>query len=455
MTNPAIRLNGTTVDLADADPTDSLLRWLNKRGSHGTKEGCADGDCGACTVALIETDREGVGRFRAINSCLLPIGSLSGRDIVTVEHLADGEHLHPVQQAMVDCSGSQCGYCTPGFVMSLFAGYSNAELDDHTTEGNLCRCTGYLPIRRATEQLRGHEQALNRFSSMLAMPALDTGEATGERFFNPASLAAAIEIKQRFPGAQWIAGATDLGVELSRGRHRDGTFIALDRIEELKRIVIDGEEVTIGAGVALSVVESELGLKIPVLGEMLCWFAARQIKNRATFGGNLGTASPIGDLLPILLAFDGEIHLLGPRGERVVAAQDFFIDYRKTARNDDELVVAVRLPLSTHQSAAYKVAKRQSDDISIVAAVFAMSLDEEHRVRHVRLAYGGVAAKPVRALATETYLLGRTLDASTLARAAELLVGEFTPMSDHRASADYRRALCVNLFARFVTEHFA
>ena len=165
--------------------------------------------------------------------------------------------------------------------------------------------------------------------------------------------------------------------------------------------------------------------------------------------------SPIGDLLPILLAFDGDIHLHGPRGERVVAAQDFFIDYRKTARNDDELVVGVRLPLSTHQSAAYKVAKRQSDDISIVAAVFAMSLDEERRVHHVRLAYGGVAAIPVRALVTETYLLGRRLDAPTLARTAELLAGEFTPMSDHRASADYRRALCVNLFARFVAEHFA
>ena len=454
MTNPAIRLNGSTVALTDADPTESLLRWLNRRGSHGTKEGCADGDCGACTVTMIESDGEGAHRFRAVNSCLLPIGSVSGRDIVTVEHLAEGDNLHAVQQAMLDCSGSQCGYCTPGFVMSLFAGFSNGELDDHTTEGNLCRCTGYLPIRRATEQLRSCRAGVDRLSSMLSAPTL-AAEAIGERFFNPGTVAEAIELKERFPGALWIAGATDLGVELSRGRRREQIFIALDRIEELKRIVIDDGAVTIGAGVALSVVESEIGAKIPALGEMLRWFAARQVKNRATFGGNLGTASPIGDLLPILLALDGEIHLLGPRGARLVNAADFFIDYRKTARSDDELVVAVRLPLSTHRSAAYKVAKRQSDDISIVAAVFAMSLDDDRRVQHLRLAYGGVAAIPKRASATEAWLHGRTLDTATLEHAAQLLAEEFTPMSDHRASADYRRALCVNLFARFVAEHFA
>ncbi|MBL0164758.1 MAG: FAD binding domain-containing protein [Xanthomonadales bacterium] len=455
MTNPAFRLNGTTVDLTASDPTESLLRWLNRRASHGTKEGCADGDCGACTIALIESGAGGQRRFRAVNSCLLPVGSVSGRDIVTVEHLADADDLHPVQQAMVECSGSQCGYCTPGFVMSLFAGFSNGELDDHTTEGNLCRCTGYAPIRRATDQLRSCKSGSDRFSSMLTAPALDIAEVIGGRYFQPLTLAAAIDLKRRHSHAHWIAGATDLGVELSRGRRRDETFIALDRIDELKHIKIDSDGVTIGAGVALSAVESELGTTIPALGEMLRWFAARQVKNRATFGGNLGTASPIGDLLPILLALDGEIHLHGSRGARVVAAQDFFIDYRKTARSDDELIVAVRLPLSPHRSATYKVAKRQSDDISIVAAVFAMSLDEDRRVQHVRLAYGGVAAIPKRASATEGWLLGRTLDAPTIEQAARLLAGEFTPMSDHRASADYRRALVVNLFARFVAEHFA
>ncbi len=455
MTNPAFRLNGKPISLAGDDPGESLLRWLNRHGSHGTKEGCADGDCGACTVAMIGSDVEGSRRFRAVNSCLLPIGSVSGRDIVTVEYLADGDSLHPVQQAMVECSGSQCGYCTPGFVMSLFAGYSNGELDDHTTEGNLCRCTGYLPIRRVTERLRSGKPAPGRLESMLDSAGPAASESVGARFFNPAELATAIELKQRYPQAQWIAGATDLGVELSHGKRRDAIFIALDRIDQLKGIVIDDDTVTIGAGVPLSVVESELGAKIPALCEMLRWFAARQIKNRATFGGNLGTASPIGDLLPILLAFDGTIHLHGPRGERVVAANDFFIDYRETARSDDELIVAVRLPLSTHRNATYKVAKRQSDDISIVAAVFAMSVDSERRVEHVRLAFGGVAAKPLRALSTEAYLLGRELDQATLERAAEMLGEEFNPMSDHRASADYRRALCANLFARFVAEHFA
>ncbi len=455
MTNPAFRLNQKTVDLTNSDPTESLLRWLNRHGSRGTKEGCADGDCGACTVALIGPNDNGGRRFLAVNSCLLPIGSVSGLEVVTVEHLAEGHLLHPVQQAMVDCSGSQCGYCTPGFVMSLFAGYHNGELDDHTTEGNLCRCTGYLPIRRATEQLRSREPEVDRFSSMLSAHAFDASAAIGERFFLPDTLAEAIELKIRFAHAQWIAGATDLGVELSRGRGRNQAFIAVDRIEELKHIVVDDDSITIGAGVALSTIESMLATKIPVIGEMLRWFAARQVKNRATLGGNLGTASPIGDLLPILLALDGQIHLFGPQGARIVAAQDFFIDYRKTARSDDELITAVRVPLCTQRSAAYKVAKRQSDDISIVAAVFTMSLDDQQRVKHVRLAFGGVAAIPKRAVATEQYLLGRTLDGSTLVQVAELLGDEFTPMSDHRGSADYRRALCVNLFARFVAEHFA
>ena len=455
MMSPAFRLNDTKVDLADSDPRESLLRWLNRNGSRGTKEGCADGDCGACTVALIEHDARGQAHYRAVNSCLLPMGSLVGREIVTVEQLAQGEHLHPVQQVMVDCSGSQCGYCTPGFVMSLFAGYYSGELDDNTVEGNLCRCTGYLPIRRATDRLREMLRPADRFAARLASTPLAEAVDFGDSYFNPATIDAALLLKQQHSGAQWIAGATDLGVELSRGKHVTEVFIALDRIDELKRITIGADAITIGAGVSLAEIEPMLAAEIPALAQMLRWFAARQVKNRASIGGNLGTASPIGDLLPVLLALDGEIHLQSAVGRRAVAAGDFFIDYRLTARDDDELVVAVVIPRSRICSAAYKVAKRQSDDISIVAAVFAMDLDEHRRVRHVRLAYGGVAAIPLRAKHTDSFLLGRVLDAATLEEVADRLRNEFTPMSDHRASADYRRTLCANLFVRFIEEHFA
>ena len=452
---PAFILNGEAVTLAGSDPTGSLLRWLNRHHHHGTKEGCADGDCGACTVAMVGCDARGKRQYQAVNSCLLPLGAVVGREIVSVEGVADGADLHPVQQAMVEHSGSQCGYCTPGFVMSLFAGYYAGELDDHATEGNLCRCTGYAPIRRATTQLRADEVRADRFAAALQETRRIASTPALGGYFNPVDIAEALAFRQEHPGSQWIAGATDLGVELSRGRNRDGTFISLDRIDELKQITIDADSITIGAGVSLSRIEQELAGRIPALDQMLRWFAARQVRNRATFGGNLGTASPIGDLLPVLLALDGRIELQGPGGRREIGAADFFTGYRQTARADDELVVAVHLPRSEWRNASFKVAKRQSDDISIVAATFVLGLDGDRRVEHVRLAYGGVAATPVRARSTENFLLGRRLDEETLTRCAQMLHDEFAPLSDHRASAGYRRALCANLFARFVAEQLA
>ncbi|MBX3699229.1 MAG: FAD binding domain-containing protein, partial [Dokdonella sp.] len=232
----AFRLNGAKVALTDSPPTESLLRWLKRHALTGTKEGCADGDCGACTVAMVEADADGRRHYRAVNSCLLPLGALSGREVVTVEHLADGDDLHPVQRALVDASGSQCGYCTPGFVMSLFAGFYAGELDDATTEGNLCRCTGYAPIRRATRALCAMQPGRDRFAAVLqGAPEPCPATALG-RYFLPTDIAAAIALKRAHPGSRWIAGATDLGVELSRGRADATAWIALDRIDALRRI---------------------------------------------------------------------------------------------------------------------------------------------------------------------------------------------------------------------------
>ncbi|HSX58737.1 MAG TPA: FAD binding domain-containing protein [Tahibacter sp.] len=460
MTKPCtFQLNRRPVDLAGSDPTESLLRWLRRQQLAGTKEGCADGDCGACTVALLQADADGTTRMTAVNSCLLPLGALPGREVLTVEALrGPGGSLHPVQQALVDCAGSQCGYCTPGFVMSLFAGYYGGDLGDAAIEGNLCRCTGYRPIRDAAAALARQPVVDDAFAARLREPVTTpAGELAG--YHSPTTIADAIALKQQVPQAVWIGGATDLGVELSHGRRVATAFIALDRIAELQALDIADDAVRIGAGLPLSQLETRLAGVFPALDQMLPWFAARQVRNRATFGGNLGTASPIGDLLPVLLALDATVHLHGPAGGRDIAITDYFHDYRKTARQPDELVVAVTVPRTatapaqTHLSASYKVAKRQTDDISIVAAVFDLVLDAAHRVERARLAYGGVAATPRRAVNVEAYLLGRRLDADTVNAAQDLLRDAFTPLDDHRAGADYRRALCAGLFAKFVATH--
>lgn len=456
MSSVSFQLNGQTCALDDAPPRQSLLRWLRAHHYTGTKEGCGDGDCGACTVVLVEADGEHGSRFVAVNSCLLPIGTLAGREVLTVETLAEGEVLHPVQQAMVDQAGSQCGYCTPGIVMSLFAGLHEGELTDCTTEGNLCRCTGYRPIRDATTTLRGVADWPDRFTALqtASRPPL-TSVQVGD-FHNPATLAEAVALKQAHPEAVFFAGGTDLGVNLSRHQTVAPTLIALDRIAALQQIEVQADRVRIGAGVPLSRIERELAGLFPALDELLPWFAARQVRNRATIGGNLGSASPIGDLPPVLLALDATVECVGPQGRRELALDGFFLDYRKTARRPDEIIVAVTLPRRDDRvQGFYKVAKRQTDDISIVAAAFVLVCDEAGVVHHARLAYGGVAATPIRATAVEVMLTGHRLDGPAVAAACAALEQAFTPLSDHRASAAYRRALCASLFARFVREKFA
>lgn len=451
MSSTSFQLNHQTVALTGSDPNESLLRWLKRQRLAGTKEGCGDGDCGACTVAVAVPDANGASRWEAMNACLLPLGAIAGREVLTVEALSKGNELHPVQQAMVDCAGSQCGYCTPGFVMSLFVARCNGVQGDEAIEGNLCRCTGYGPIRIAADRTLSGTPVADIAPERAALDAVQL-----EHYASPTDVAAALQLKQAQPEAEWIAGATDLGVELSRGRGLQRRFIALDRVEELQRLEIETEHVRIGAGVSLSRIEHELHGVFPSLDQMLPWFAARQVRNRATFGGNLGSASPIGDLLPILLALDATVQLRGPADAREVAIADYFLDYRKTARKADELIEAVTIPRRAGRiEASYKLAKRPTDDISIVAAAFALELDEQRRVAQVRLAYGGVAAMPRRAGETEAFLVGRTLDPATVARAQVQLQAEFTPLDDHRASAEYRRALCGTLFAKFVAEHVA
>lgn len=452
-------LNGESVTLKQASPTMTLLQYLEQSGHYGTKQGCGDGDCGACTVAIVGSDAEGKPTYQAVNSCLMPLGSVAGRSIVTVEGVANGQ-LHPVQAAMVQTGGSQCGYCTPGFIMSLFAAYYTGQVDDAAVEGNLCRCTGYLSIRRAAEQVT-NARPDDAFAQQLqqsdrTLPPLHYTSVS--QFYRPLRLEEVLHLLQQQPDATLIAGGTDLGIDLSHGRREFATMISLEAVTELTQIQQTPDRVEIGAAVPLSHIETVLRGLFPSLDEMLHWFAARQVRNRATLGGNIGTASPIGDLPPVLLALDAELRLAGQSGERLLPIAQFFTGYRQTALQGGEVIVAVRIPRSISPGAvrrlsqSYKVGKRGTDDISTVAAAFTIDLDASDCVVHARLAYGGVAATPARAIEVEAALLDQPWTLATVQQIKPLLRAAFTPLTDLRGSASYRQLLVANLFEKFFVE---
>ena len=447
----------------------TLLEYLRQRGHVGTKEGCGDGDCGACTVAVIEKDSEGKPQYQAINSCLVPLGSVMGKEVVTVEGVANGA-LHPVQAAMVETGGSQCGYCTPGFIMSLFAGYYNEELNDVTIEGNLCRCTGYLPIRKAARSL-GRPDVDDPFVKRLAVRACQRSAevtpsglaplqfaADGIRFYRPKKLAELFDIWQDNSEATLIAGGTDLGLELSHKSREFPVLISVENVEDLHFIEDSEDRLELGAGVPLTHIEKTFRGIFPALDEMIHWFAARQIRNRATLGGNIGTASPIGDLPPVLLALDANVKLASKGSERTVPLSEFFTGYRQTILQPGELIVSVQIPKSMSEGAArrlsqsYKIGKRGTDDISIVAAAFVIDVDASEKVVHARLAYGGVAATPIRATEVEQLLTGKSWNEKTVLGAKTQLHKTFQPLDDLRGSAAYRNKLVGNLFHKFFVD---
>ncbi len=458
--NLDLTINGANVRLKDVSPTVTLLEYLRSSGRVGTKEGCGDGDCGACTVAIVAEGADGKPHYQAMNSCLIPLASVAGREIITVEGVANGA-LHPVQAAMVETLGSQCGYCTPGFIMSLFTAYYDRAIDDVSLEGNLCRCTGYLSIRRAAELVSG---ALpdDAFAEQLSHAITDvtplTYSGNAEQFYRPTQLSEVLALLQQHPTARLVAGATDLGLEMSHHSQQFPILVSLEAVAELKRLEQTSDAVVIGAAVPLSHIETNLHGIFPSLDEMLHWFAARQIRNRATIGGNLGTASPIGDLPPVLLSLDAELTIASTTETRTVLLAEFFKGYRQTDLKPGEVIVSVSLPNAIAPDAvrrlsqSYKIGKRGTDDISIVAAAFTIDLDASDRIVHARLAYGGVAATPVRAIAVETLLIGQPWSMATIQQVKPTLKAAFTPLTDFRGSADYRKLLIANLFEKFFVE---
>lgn len=455
-----LTINGERINLKNISPTMTLLEYLRQSGRVGTKEGCADGDCGACTVAIIGKGADGKPHYFAMNSCLIPLGSVAGCEIVTVEGIAK-DKLHPVQEAMVKTGGSQCGYCTPGFIMSMFSAYYEGKVDDACVEGNLCRCTGYLAIRRAAEMVT-YAQAQDDFSTRLELvnPELIPIDysANNQHFFRPTKLRELFDLFKQHPEAILMAGGTDLGLEITHRRQHFPVMISLEAVEELKVLNETSEVVEIGAAVPLTHIEQKLHGVFPSMDEMLHWFAARQVRNRATLGGNIGTASPIGDLPPVLLSLDACLRIASLEGERIIALAEFFKGYRQTDLKPQEAIVSVIVPKTITPGAArrlsqsYKIGKRGTDDISIVAAAFTIDLDENNNIIHARLAYGGVAATPVRAIAVENMLIGKPWNYDTVREAKIALKNTFTPLSDLRGSAEYRKMLVANLFEKFFVE---
>ncbi len=475
----SLEVNGRSFSVSGVAPHTTLLRWLRDNGLTGSKEGCAEGDCGACTVAVVEQDAHGTRTYRAINSCIALVPMFAGKEVVTVEGMASGDTLHPVQQAMVERYGSQCGYCTPGFVASMFEGYYRDELHSTTPEkiaeqlhGNLCRCTGYRPIRDAMadaldardRQKAGDLFSIRLLSSAPAVLPLDYS-ACDERFFRPTTLSSLLALMAEHPTAQLIAGATEIGVELNKKQKAFPRLISTEAVDELRAVERRERGWRIGGAATLTAVAEALDGSIPALDKMLWVFASRQIRHRATVAGNLVTASPIGDLAPVLLALDARVLLAkldrsGAIVERELPLAEFFVAYRKTAMQPGEMVRAIDVPDAPVPARrivdTFKVSKRRELDISIVAAGFCLDLDESDKIVRARLAYGGVAATPIRALSTEALLLGRTFSRpvtmqmeTLLAEASALLGQELAPIDDVRSGSAYRRGLIVSLLEKF------
>ncbi|MEO7933012.1 MAG: xanthine dehydrogenase molybdopterin binding subunit [Chthoniobacterales bacterium] len=452
------QLNGEPVRVEDVSTNTTLAGWLRASGRTGTKIGCAEGDCGACSVAMIDRDSQGRRVYRSINSCIALLPAMEGREIITVEGLSNQGELHPVQASMVKNYGSQCGYCTPGFIMSMFEGYYRKDLREKwqiadQLNGNLCRCTGYRPIRDAAVETMLGTAPTDRFTDelesiqeMLSAPEYESGN---ERFLRPGSLKELLTLKASHPQARLVAGATEIGVEINKRFSRFDTLISLDAVAELKVITETATEWKIGAGATLTQVEEALAGAFPSLDKMLWVFASRQIRNRATLGGNLVTASPIGDTAPALLSLDASVILTSANGERGVPISEFFLAYRKTVIREDEVMLAVVIPKKTGwRSESYKVSKRREMDISIVSAAFSIKLGPTQLVQEARIAFGGVAATPARARKTEAALMGQPLDSLDVMKVLET---EFSPIDDVRGSAAYRNALILGLWHKFVT----
>ncbi|HEY0526523.1 MAG TPA: xanthine dehydrogenase small subunit [Stellaceae bacterium] len=465
-------LGGERRELHGVDPTMTVLDYLRLVERRcGTKEGCAEGDCGACTVVIGRpSETGGAVRYEAVNACIQFVPMLDGVQLLSVEDLKgpDGA-LHPVQEALVESNGSQCGFCTPGFVMSLFARYYEpepAESIDDTLAGNLCRCTGYRSIVAAAERMHetggGYEDrfARNERETARLLAGLSDEETLcikrdGRRFLAPATLDALADLLVAHPEARIVAGATDVGLWVTKQLRVLDTMISVGRVAELKQIVETPEAIEIGAGATYTEAAPVIARHYPDFGELIRRLGSVQIRNAGTIGGNVANGSPIGDTLPALIAAGATLHLRRGAERRSLPLEEFFLAYGRQDRRPGEFVERVTLPKPATGTGtrfrAYKVSKRFDQDISAVCGAFSLMLEQD-RVAAVRIAYGGMAPTPKRAAEAEAALLGQPWTRATVEAAMAALTRELTPISDMRASAEYRMRVARNLLMRLFVE---
>ncbi len=460
-------LNQTLQEEGDISPNLTVLNYLREHvRKTGTKEGCGSGDCGACTVVLGEVV-EGKLEYRSVNSCLTFVSALHGKQLITVEDLRTKAALHPVQQAIVDFHGSQCGYCTPGFIMSMFAltkNHPNADKEEtyEALAGNLCRCTGYRPIVEAALSLSQEAPIRDQFAeyeretieklTAIGKPELEY-QADGKSAFTPTSSDELAKILMAHPTAKLLAGGTDLALEVTQF-HRDiDKLVYLGHVDDIKTVIETDTHIEIGANVPFTDVYRALLPHYPDFSALLQRFASLQIRNQGTTGGNIANASPIGDGPPLLIALASTIILRRGDVTREIALEDFFKDYKVTALQPSEFIQTIRIPKPQPDKAfkAYKISKRFDDDISAVCGAFRLTFDGE-TVTEARIAFGGMAAIPARARHCEQALVGQPLSATTIQAAMKALESDFSPISDFRATKEYRTETAANLLYRMFTE---
>ncbi len=444
----AFLLNGTPVRVEGEPPTRTLLDWLrDRRGLTGTKEACNEGDCGACTVMV--TDEDG---SRALNACILFLPQLDGKAVRTVEGISgpDGT-LHPVQAEMVAQHGSQCGFCTPGFVVSMAVAHLNGARDhDDQLAGNLCRCTGYAPIIRAAEAAADQPvpdwMQTDRNFILAQISRGPAGSAPGA--FHPQDSDELADWYLAHPEATLIAGATDVGLWVTKQLRDLAPVAFLNGVRDLRGIEARGGQLHVGACVTIAALRRAVADRLPAFAELLRRYGSEQVRNAATIGGNIANGSPIGDGAPALIALGATLHLRRGDEMRSMALEDFFLDYRRQDRRAGEFVAGISFPDTAPALRCYKISKRFDQDISAVCGCFNVTVDDG-TVTAARIAFGGMAGIPKRATAAEAALVGQAWTEATIRRAAEAMAGDFTPLSDMRASAGYRMLAAQNLLHRY------
>ncbi len=456
---------------AEYSPTTTVLNYLRSLSRQkGTKEGCGEGDCGACTVVVAEPEGKRL-KYSSITSCIVFLPMLHGKQLITVEHLESKKGLHPVQQSMVELDASQCGFCTPGFAMSIFSLYkaekqpSKEDILDELT-GNLCRCTGYRPIIDVANTVCANQKE-DKFSESEADMIINLAQISDNypqvsiaipqnQYFAPSTVENALRYLEKYPDCTIISGASDESLRITKKNETIPNILDLSRIKTLKSFSNTSDKVIIGAGLSLEAIRKKTVKTHRALSEMLSVFGSKQIRNKATLGGNLGSASPIGDTIPVLMSYDAEVEVQSLAGKRIVPVTEFVTGYRKTVIATNEIITAVVIPQIKSDNTfvrSYKISKRRNLDISTVSAGFRLVLKEK-MVESVKLYFGGMAAYVKSATNTEKFLVGKSWTKENIVKAMKLIKTDFSPISDARSSGNARLLMTENLILKFYNDTF-